>query len=456
MDARANRCGLLADRDTDDPVPLAAAQSVAEAEGRRERRARKGTWEWYSQRHAPCVCAGCIDAKTCTVKGLWRSTGRPRQTRWHVLTTCRAGEGGDRALSGWREKAASWLSEKLDAFGTPQAHWALAALSGAEGELDGNQKAGALRFMLGLPDTPKPVRFDLTAEAARVLALGYGRGFLKWIAEILREAGRGAAAARAGPKVQVNAVRTTVIVYNTRKHGTDAEVTKCLERPAPRTKWMASRGLRAAWEGGVMVRKVFRALRLWTAMAGPVGLRRHRDERDARPRGAVGQEESKDGAEAFDEWASWRAWAKGFRAWVECVRRPEEMGAAGGAAAGALEGAEVRARRRLVWLRHAGFNPELARAKAAAAEQAAAAKAAAKAAAVAAKRAAEEVRRAAKVAARRAAAQARQATALARAAIAQALAEDAAVRSGAGSLAGGRGQRRGAGARCWHGTRAWP
>ena len=38
----------------------------------------------------------------------------------------------------------------------------------------------------------------------------------------------------------------------------------------------------------------------------------------------------------------------------------------------------------------------------------------------------------------------RQATALARAAIAQALAEDAAVRSGAGSLAAGRGQRRAA------------
>ena len=166
-------------------------------------------------------------------------------------------------MSGWREKAASWLSEKLDAFGTPQAHWALAALSGAEGELDGNQKAGALRFMLGLPDTPKPVRFDLTADAARVLALGYGRGFLKWMAEILREAGRGAAAARAGPKVQVNAVRTTVIVYNTRKHGADAEVSKCLERPAPRAKWMASRGLDEHYVSG------------WQTTAQADGLRQH-------------------------------------------------------------------------------------------------------------------------------------------------------------------------------------
>ena len=54
----------------------------------------------------------------------------------------------------------------------------------------------------------------------------------------------------------------------------------------------------------------------------------------------------------------------------------------------------------------------------------------------------EAARRAAKVAARRAAAHVRLATALARAAITQGLAEDAAVRSGAGSLAAGRGQRR--------------
>ena len=251
---------------------------------------------------------------------------------------------------------------------------------------------------------------------------------------MLREGGRGAAAARAGPKAQVNAVRTTVIVYNTRKHGAEAEVAKCIERPAPRSKWMASRGLRAVWEGETLVRKVFRALQLWVAMAGPDGLRRHREERAARAPGAAAQEEHRDGAEAFDAWAKWGA----------CLRLGRGLRATGSAASGALEEAEVRARKRLVWLRHASFNPEATRAKAAAAEQAAAAKAAAFAAALAAKRAAEAARRAAKVAARRAAAHVRMATALARAAIAQGLAEDAAVRSGAGSLAAGRGQRRAA------------
>ena len=249
---------------------------------------------------------------------------------------------------------------------------------------------------------------------------------------MLREGGRGAAAARAGPKAQVNAVRTTVIVYNTRKHGAEAEVAKCIERPAPRSKWMASRGLRAVWEGETLVRKVFRALQLWVAMAGPDGLRRHREERAARAPGAAAQEEHRDGAEAFDAWAKWGA----------CLRLGRGLRATGSAASGALEEAEVRARKRLVWLRHASFNPEATRAKAAAAEQAAAAKAAAFAAALAAKRAAEAARRAAKVAARRAAAHVRLATALARAAITQGLAEDAAVRSGAGSLAAGRGQRR--------------
>ena len=102
----------------------------------------------------------------------------PTQTRWHVLTEC-----ADVHLIEPRRKAAEWLSNKLNQFGR-EAQWTLAAISGAGNQLQPEQRMAALRFLLGLPNVVIPDCRDGESK----LAQGYGKGFLKWIAVIIRTA----------------------------------------------------------------------------------------------------------------------------------------------------------------------------------------------------------------------------------------------------------------------------
>jgi len=61
-----------------------------------------------------------------------------------------------------------WLSQRLSDFGTSlQARYALAALSGQAHSLGPREKHAALRFMLGLPDTPRSQRVLESKETAR-------------------------------------------------------------------------------------------------------------------------------------------------------------------------------------------------------------------------------------------------------------------------------------------------
>ena len=378
LDARADRCGLLADR-----LGCGLREHVlpgpAQLWRAREYRPQKGGWEWWCQVHAPCPCTGCFLAKDVTVAGLWRpSPARTPQSRWHALTTCVVGE-----AAAYRARAEGWLSQRLSDFGTSQAHYALAALSGLAHQLGPREQHAALRFMLGLPDSPRSQSVVDSAEAARTLALGYGRGFLKWIAALLREGGRAALQAKTGPKTKINAVRTTVVSF--RDH------VVIVEKPAPRSTWTASRGLRETWDGACMVRRAFRALRLWATMAGP-GV-------PGRPPRVLGLPiltpdrggGSEAGHHAYDQWADIIGIRKAF------FTLADNLGALAGV--GRLE-------RRLVWLRNAGFDPtverrKLARAEAVkqAAEQARQRKLAAKAARAAAHLARREQMRAAQAAA---------------------------------------------------------
>ena len=237
------------------------------------------------------------------------------------------------------------MSQRLSDFGTSQAQYALAALSGQAHRLEPREQHAALRFMLGLPDSPRSQRVGESAEAARTLALGYGRGFLKWIAALLREGRMAALQARNGPKTKVNAVRTTVISYR--------DQLVVVDRPAPRSTWTASRGLRETWDGACMVRRTFRALRLWATMAGPdVTGRPPRvlGSPTLTPDRGGGREE---GHCAYDQWAD-----------VIDIRTAFFTLADNSVALAGLG----RIKRRLVWLRNAGFDPTVERRKRARAE----------------------------------------------------------------------------------------
>ena len=56
-DARANRCGLMADRSLDDPAAQPPPETEEEAWKRREYRPSRSSWEWFRQ--AVCACPGC-------------------------------------------------------------------------------------------------------------------------------------------------------------------------------------------------------------------------------------------------------------------------------------------------------------------------------------------------------------------------------------------------------------
>jgi ribonuclease HI len=337
MDARADRCGLLADR-LGDGLRERVLPGVAQIDRAREYGAQKGGWEWWCQVHAPCPCQGCFMARDITVAGLWRPPpARAPQTRWHAITTCAVGESVI-----LRSRAEGWLSQRLSDFGTAQARYALAALSGQAHSLGPREKHAALRFMLGLPDTPRSQRVLESKETARSLALGYGRGFLKWISAILREGRQAAHVAKHGSAIKVNAVRTTVVSYR----GRDVIV----QRPAPRSVWTASRGLRETWDGACLVRRAFRALRLWTIMAGPEVL-----DRPPRVRGVPVIEPDRQGGRdagcrAYDQWADYIVLVTTLAGKLYDLK--DKLLAIAGSH-----------RRKLVWLRHAGFDPTIERRK---------------------------------------------------------------------------------------------
>jgi len=347
-DCRANRGGLNGDRREDDPDKPPPPVDKDQAWARMERRSRRGSFDRWAQNHAPCPGCSGFECGECTVEGLW-NMNCPAQTRWHVLTEC-----ADVRLTELRLKAAEWLSNKLEQFGR-EAQWALAALSGAGDQLRPDQRMAALRFMLGLPNGVAPECRDGESK----LAKGYGKGFLKWIGEIIRTAGRTAQTARSGPD------RPTVQVRWLQTEGR-------AKWTSTRTKWMATRGWREVHEGAGQVRTCFRALRTWAAAAGPNALRQHKQARQVQKGGAGSfftptPDETRCGNAAYDEWSTLitqRAVAPCFAKWVALVTQPANAAAPpnpGGQGSAADREAERRARARRVWLRHAGYDPDLTR-----------------------------------------------------------------------------------------------
>ena len=349
-DCRANRAGLNGDRREDDPDKPPPPVDKDQAWARMERRSRRGSFDRWAQHHAPCPGCSGFACGECTVEGLWNGNG-PAQTRWHVLTEC-----ADVRLTELRRKAAEWLSSKLDQFGR-EAQWTLAALSDAGSQLRPEQRMAALRFMLGLPSPPVPDCRD----GEPTLARGYGKGFLKWIGEITRTAGRTAQAVRSGPDRPAVQVRWLQTEHRAKWTST-------------RTQWMATRGWREVHEGAGLVRTCFRALRTWAAAAGPNGLLQHQYERNI-PKGAAGSfftpmpDETRHGNAAYDEWSTLitrTAVAPYFATWVTLVNPPAVVAAPpnpSGPRPAADRESERRARARRVWLRHAGYDPELTRRK---------------------------------------------------------------------------------------------
>ena len=114
---------------------------------------------------------------------------------------------------------------------------------------------------------------------------------------------------------------------------------------------MRRRGLREQWDGRVWSRAVVAKMRQWAAMAGPANcVKRVRQRREVvggvRDKVEKGRDPEnvapEEGHEAFDAWTV-----------AEALARWRRDG-----------GAEVSARRRMVWLRHAGLDPGPMRARA--------------------------------------------------------------------------------------------
>ena len=158
-DARANRVGLMGDRDLDDPAPRGGATDEETAWKLREYRPPRASWEWFRQHQCACpVCCAQIDPLThCS--GVYRDASRKgeedrRQTRWHALVECKRGEEHGE-LDELRMRASAWLVRHVEDFDV-DAQLALRALqSGGEG-LSRSERWLALRFMLGTPLTLYP------------------------------------------------------------------------------------------------------------------------------------------------------------------------------------------------------------------------------------------------------------------------------------------------------------
>ncbi len=82
-----------------------------------------------------------------------------------MLTAC-----GEETVVRRRDEAAGWLARRLEDWGHGQAQYALTALTGGAEKLDASQRLLALRFMLGLADTPG----DDDEEGSPSCLLGYG------------------------------------------------------------------------------------------------------------------------------------------------------------------------------------------------------------------------------------------------------------------------------------------
>ena len=196
-DARANRCGLMADRSLEDPAPCPPPASAEEAWKRREYRPGRATWEWYRQ--VVCECPGCrprVDPEAhCSdmypISGSG-TEGRVAQTRWHVLAECGRGEEGG-VMDGLRERAAAWLVGRAKGFDS-DAQVALKALQEGGQGLSRGQRWMAMRFMLGVPMEP-PDEEDVKDSG---LAVAYAKGFLVHMCALLREGGRKAERGRCG------------------------------------------------------------------------------------------------------------------------------------------------------------------------------------------------------------------------------------------------------------------
>jgi hypothetical protein len=125
---------------------------------------------------------------------------------------------------------------------------------------------------------------------------------------------------------------------------------RVIERPAPRSVWMASRGLREVWDGACLTRRAFRALRLWSTMAGPDVL-----VRAPRVRGVPTSEPDRrggydEGCQAYDQWDDYISFVTALANKLHTFN-------------GKLLAIAGAHRRRLVWLRNAGFDPTIERRK---------------------------------------------------------------------------------------------
>ena len=77
--------------------------------------------------------------------GRVQASGGEVQTIWHVLTSCSP---DDWKLGGRRAQAAGWLARHVMDFGTRQAEYALAALTGGASTLDDLQANSALPLLI--------------------------------------------------------------------------------------------------------------------------------------------------------------------------------------------------------------------------------------------------------------------------------------------------------------------
>ena len=243
-DARGNRVGLFGDR-LHDSTPTFAA-SPAEAEARRASQPTKGSWEWFRQRCGCPCCQAQPAAASVHVCGVSSANGVV-QSRWHMFTECSP---DDEDIGVKRAEAAGWLARHVGGwggFGTKQAEYALAALTGGARALDDAQRHAALRFFLGLPDKPladKDLPPSEQKSEEQQLAGGYCRYFCKRMADILR----------AGVRARVRAEQGTMLQGRRRE-------------ALPRSTWMGKRGLREMWSNREWTVKCFRALRLWPLRA---------------------------------------------------------------------------------------------------------------------------------------------------------------------------------------------
>ena len=335
IDARENRAGLHADLKVNDWVNVKRTFGAKAAQHAIDMQPERGGFTWYKARCTPCPCCAkghrwgkgvCEWEHPCFV-----------QSRWHVLTECSldAMVMGDAASL--KEAAIAWLTDNVVTFDTPQARWALTSLRGRGDELNGAQRFQALRFMLGLPETPRDASLG-EKEASMRLSEGYGRGFFSRIARILRAAKLAAVHDLSG--------WSTTSTFGCRRW-------RILARDS-RKAWVAKRGPQERWMGHKWVRKCFSALRQWCIRGGPQGQVFWLSEVNGASRfnrllaysalaGESGERSDPQSADdAERQWAMVESWLRWRRA--------------AGSQGGSLAVLGIRTAKALVHLRAAGYN----------------------------------------------------------------------------------------------------